>query len=70
MGLFAKYRSPDEYRLPDGRQVQKKIGPAWTGRARPRDGFFTRRTAEDWLRDVLDQARRGTLPGLVATGGA
>jgi len=57
-----------KYRLPDGRQVQKKIGPAWTGRGRPRDGFFTRRTAEDWLRDVLDQARRGTLPGLVATG--
>ena len=57
-----------KYRLPDGRQVQKKIGPAWTGRGRPATGTFTRRTAEDWLRDVLDQARRGTLPGLVATG--
>src|ERR1700688_3464211 len=24
-----------KYRLPDGRQVQKKIGPAWTARGRP-----------------------------------
>jgi integrase len=56
-----------KYRLPDGRQVQKKIGPAWTQRGRPAAGYFTKRTAEDWLRDVLDQARRGTLPGLVRT---
>jgi integrase len=57
-----------KYRLPDGRQVQKKIGPAWTDRGRPPVGYFTKRTAEAWLRDVLDQARRGTLPGLVRTG--
>ncbi|HET9102407.1 MAG TPA: tyrosine-type recombinase/integrase [Solirubrobacteraceae bacterium] len=57
-----------KYRLPDGRQVQKKIGPAWTGRGRPSGGFFTKRTAEDWLRRVLDEARRGTLPGMVQTG--
>jgi integrase len=57
-----------KYRLPDGRQVQKKLGPAWTSRGRPANGYFTKRTAEDWLRDVLDQARRGTLPGLVRTG--
>jgi integrase len=56
-----------KYRLPDGRQVQKKIGPAWTQRGRPAAGYFTKRTAEDWLREVLDQARRGTLPGLVRT---
>ena len=31
-------------------------------------GYFTKRTAEAWLREVLDQARRGTLPGLVRTG--
>jgi len=30
-----------KYRLPDGRQVQKKIGPAWSGRGRPPAGFFT-----------------------------
>lgn len=56
-----------KYRLPDGRQVQKKIGPAWTERGRPAAGFFTRRTAEAWLRDVQDQARAGTLPGMVRT---
>jgi integrase len=57
-----------KYRLPDGRQVQKRIGPAWTSRGRPAAGYFTKRTAEDWLRSVLDQARSGTLPGLVRTG--
>jgi integrase len=57
-----------KYRLPDGRQVQKKLGPAWTGRGRPPAGYFTKRTGEDWLRDRLDEARRGTLPGLVRTG--
>jgi integrase len=48
--------------------VHKTIGPAWTARGRPPTGHFTKRLAEDWLRDVLDQARRGTLPGLVKTG--
>ncbi len=57
-----------KYRLPDGRQVQRKVGPAWTGRGRPPAGYFTKRTAEDWLRDTLDAARRGTLPGAVRTG--
>ncbi len=57
-----------KYRLPDGRQIQKRIGPAWTERGRPPAGHYTRRTAEAWLRDVLDEARRGTLPGLVQTG--
>ena len=56
-----------KYRLPDGRQVQKKIGPAWTERGRPGAGYLTKRTAEAWLRDVLDQARAGTLPGMVRT---
>lgn len=57
-----------KYRLPDGRQVQKKIGPAWSGRSRPKAGFFTKRTAEAWLDDLLAQARRGELAGMVATG--
>jgi integrase len=57
-----------KYRLPDGRQVQKKIGPAWTERGRPAAGYFTKRTAEEWLRQLLDEARRGTLPGMVRTG--
>jgi integrase len=57
-----------KYRLPDGRQHQRKLGQAWTGRGRPPAGHFTKRLAEQWLRDVLDQARRGTLPGTVRTG--
>lgn len=56
-----------KYRLPDGRQVQKRIGPAWGGRGRPPSGWYTKRTAEAWLREVIDQARRGTLVGLVRT---
>jgi integrase len=57
-----------KYRLPDGRQVQKKIGLAWSGRGRPPAGYFTKRQAEDWLRDVLHEARRGTLSGIVPSG--
>lgn len=57
-----------KYRLPDGRQVQRTIGPAWTERGRPAGGYFTKRTAEAWLRAVLDQAHNGTLPGMVRTG--
>jgi hypothetical protein len=47
--------------------VQRKLGPAWTERGRPAAGYFTKRSAEDWLRKVLDEARDGTLPGLVKT---
>jgi integrase len=57
-----------KYRLPDGRQVQKRIGPAWTDRGRPGPGFFTRRTAQTWVDQVLAEARRGELPGMVQTG--
>jgi integrase len=57
-----------KYRLPDGRQVQKMLGPAWTERGRPAAGFFTKRQAEQWLADTLHAARAGTLPGLVRTG--
>ena len=57
-----------KYRLPDGRQVQKRIGPAWSERGRPPSGWYTKRTAEAWLREVIDHARRGTLAGLVRTG--
>ena len=41
-----------KYRLPDGRQVQKRIGPAWTERGRPVAG-------------IRHQARRG---GVAAAG--
>jgi integrase len=51
-----------KYRLRDGRQVQRRIGPAWTGRGRTPDGYFSRRTAEVWLWSVLEQAASGMLP--------
>src|SRR4051812_25742947 len=57
-----------KYRLPDGGQVKKTIGPAWTERGRPAAGYYTRRTAQAWLDDVLAHARAGTLPGMVRTG--
>lgn len=49
------------YRLPSGRQVQKRLGSAWTEKGRPPAGYFTRRTAEDALRDVLTDAARGKI---------
>src|SRR5450631_4270269 len=52
-----------KYRLPDGRQVQRKVGPAWTERGRPAVGYFTKRTAEAWLRDLLHEARRTASAG-------
>ncbi|MCA1708391.1 MAG: hypothetical protein LC808_35985 [Actinobacteria bacterium] len=39
-----------KYRLPDGRQVQRMLGPAATGKGRPPDGYFTKTTAEDGTR--------------------
>ena len=35
-----------KYRLPDGRPVQKRIGPTWTQRGRPAMGTYTKRTAD------------------------
>jgi integrase len=57
-----------KYRLPDGRQVQRKLGPAWTERSQPQPGYFTRRLAQEWLAETLRRARDGTLPGLLRTG--
>jgi hypothetical protein len=57
-----------KYRLPDGRQVKKTLGPASTYRGRPPAGYFTKRTAEAWLRKTLVEAAAGTLPGMVRTG--
>ena len=50
-----------KYRLADGQQVQKRIGPAWTQRGRPADGYFTKRSAEGRLRELLEQARQGLI---------
>jgi integrase len=57
-----------KYRLPDGRQEQRKLGPQWTGSGRPPEGYFTERTAQAALEAILTDARRGTLASLVRTG--
>lgn len=57
-----------KYRLPDGRQVKRRIGPAWTDRGRPAAGHFTKRSAQEWLDAALAEARAGSLPGMVRTG--
>jgi integrase len=56
-----------KYRLPDGGQVQRRIGPHWSDRGTPPPGYFTKRTAQAWLDEVLVQARRGELPGMTRT---
>ena len=56
------------YRLPDGRQVKRKIGPAWTSGGRPPRGFYTRRSAQLWLDETLLEARAGRLAGMTRTG--
>ena len=55
-------------RLPDGRQVQKRIATTWT-RAGP-SGRRVRQQAgaEAWLSDVPAQAHAGTLLGMVCNG--
>jgi len=58
-----------KYRLPDGRQVQRLIGPAWSSkREDPPAGYFTKRAAQAALDDTLARARRGELGGVVRTG--
>lgn len=57
-----------KYRLPDGRQVQKKLGPAAEGKGRPKEGSLTKATAKAKLDEILTDARRGTLAGMVRTG--
>lgn len=56
------------YRLVDGRQVKKRLGPAWSERSRPPAGFYTRKSAEAALRETLADAQRGTLAGAERTG--
>ena len=51
-----------KYRLPSGRQVKKRLGPAWTEKdGRPPAGYFTRKTAQAELDAILTDARRGEI---------
>ncbi|MGO9751987.1 MAG: tyrosine-type recombinase/integrase [Solirubrobacteraceae bacterium] len=59
-----------QYRDPSGGQHRKLIGPVWTGRGRPPEGHYTKRGAEDWLRDrqLEDAQRAATAPANARTG--
>jgi integrase len=46
-----------KYREPDGRQVQRRIGPHWSKRTIPPAGYFTKRTAQAWLDAKLTELR-------------
>jgi integrase len=47
-----------KYREPDGRQVQKLIGPHWPRKTSPPPGYFTKRTAQAWLDAKLTELRK------------
>lgn len=70
--LVERKRGPDKwyvkYRLPDGRQVQRCLGPAWTERSRPPAGYYTAKMADEALQGILTDARRGIYLGADATG--
>jgi integrase len=53
-----------KYRLPDGRQIKRRLGKAWTQRGRAPAGYYTARTADEALQTILADARRGTLAGM------
>lgn len=46
----------------NGRPFQRRLGPAWTQRGRPRAGWYTERTAREALAAYLTDVRRGVLP--------
>jgi integrase len=55
-----------KYRLPNGRQVQRTIGPAWTSkREKPPPGHFTKTGAQAVLDETLARVRRGELGGVI-----
>jgi len=55
------------YRLPDGRESRKRIGPNWTGRGRPPAGCFTEAMARAELAAFLElRAGAGADPRLSA----
>lgn len=56
-----------KYRTGTGRQVQKKLGPAWTRRGRPPAGHLTRASAERWLCAALEEVRARTMGPLAGT---
>jgi integrase len=57
-----------KYRLPGGKQVQKRLGPAWVEAGSPLPCFYTKKTAQAALHALLTDARRGALPASMASG--
>lgn len=53
----------------NGRRTQTAIGPKWTGRGRPPAGYYTDRTAQDALAEMVAESKRGTLEGSQAASG-
>jgi len=51
-----------KYRTPSGKQLERKLGPAWTERSRPPAGHYTRKMADEALQNLLTDLRRGTVP--------
>lgn len=56
-----------KYRTGTGRQVQKKLGPAWARRGLPPAGHLNRASAQRWLEATLEQIRARTLPPMAGT---
>jgi hypothetical protein len=57
-----------KYVMPDGRQVKRRLGMAWTQRGRAPGGYYTARTAQEALQTILADARRGTLASMGTPG--
>jgi integrase len=56
-----------KYRTGTGRQVQKKLGPAWTRRGQPPAGYLNRAGAQRWLEATLQRIRARTLAPMAGT---
>jgi integrase len=51
-----------KYRAASGKQLERKLGPAWSERSRPPAGHYTEKMAEAALAELLTDLRRGDIP--------
>jgi hypothetical protein len=56
-----------KYRV-GGRQIQKRLGPAWLDPGQPPTGYYTRKTAEAELATIPTDARRAAVPNPAGSG--
>jgi integrase len=59
--FYAKYRI-------GSKQIQRRLGPAWSEPGQPPPGYLTRKTAEAELAAILTDARRGAVPHSTGSG--